>query len=56
MAAPTNKEQRHDVLLDQCFFLLDEKRHAALLRSLSEPPRPSVQLRKLLAGNAPWEK
>lgn len=45
-----------DVLLDQRFFLLDEKRHAALLKSLSEPPRPSAQLRKLLAGKSPWEK
>lgn len=45
-----------DVLLDQRFFLLDEKRHAALLRSLSEPPRPTAQLRKLLASKSPWEK
>jgi len=45
-----------DVLLDQRFFLLDEKRHAALMKSLSEPPRPPAALRKLLAGKSPWEK
>jgi len=56
MAAPTDKERRHDILLDQRFFVLDEKRHAALLKTLSEPPRPTAQLRKLLARNAPWEK
>ena len=45
-----------DVLLDQRFFMLDEKRHAALLKSLSEPPRPTAALRKLLAGKSQWEK
>lgn len=45
-----------DVLLDQRFFMLDEKRHAALSKSLSEPPRPTAALRKLLASKSPWEK
>jgi uncharacterized protein (DUF1778 family) len=45
-----------DVLLDQRFFMLDEKRHAALMKSLAEPPKPTPALRKLLAGKSPWEK
>lgn len=45
-----------DVLLDQRFFRLDEKRHAAVLKNLSEPPRPTAALRKLLAHKSPWEK
>mgnify|MGYP003578655165 CR=1 FL=1 len=45
-----------DVLLDRRFFTLDEKRYTAIFESLSEPPKPSAQLRKLLAGKSPWEK
>lgn len=45
-----------DVLLDQRFFLLDEELHADLLESLSEPRKPSAQLRKLLASESPWER
>ena len=45
-----------DVLLDQRIFGLDEKSHAALLKSLSEPPKPAAKLRKLLASKSPWEK
>ena len=44
-----------DVLLDQRFFMLDEKRYAALLKSLGEPPKPPAALRKLLASKSPWE-
>ena len=45
-----------DVLLDQRLFLLDEERYAALLDTLGKPPRPTPELRKLLAARAPWEK
>ena len=45
-----------DVLLDQRFFMLDEKHYAAFLERLSEPSRPTTQLRKLLASKFPWEK
>ena len=54
MPAPTAKEQGHQ--LSQRFFLLDERRYADLLKSLREPPRPTAQLRKLLADRSPWEK
>jgi uncharacterized protein (DUF1778 family) len=50
------RKSAEDVLLDQRFFMLDEKRHAALLKSLSEPARPTAALRKLLASKSPWEK
>ena len=45
-----------DVLLDQRLFLLDDERYAALLDSLGKPPRPTAELRKLLAARSPWEK
>lgn len=50
------RKAAEDVLLDQRFFMLDEKRHAALAKSLSEPARPTAALRKLLASKSPWEK
>ena len=50
------RKHAEDVLLDQRFFMLDEKRHAVLMKSLGEPPRPVAALRKLLAGKSPWEK
>jgi len=45
-----------DVLLDQRFFMLDEERYTALLNILSEPPKPTTELKKLLASKSPWEK
>jgi uncharacterized protein (DUF1778 family) len=45
-----------DVLLNQRSFMLDETRHAALVKCLNEPPEPTDQLRKLLASKSPWEE
>jgi uncharacterized protein (DUF1778 family) len=45
-----------DILLDQRIFGLDEKSHAALLMSLTEPPKPAAQLQKLLASKSRWER
>jgi uncharacterized protein (DUF1778 family) len=45
-----------EVLLDQRSFRLDKTRHAALVKILSEPRRPTAALRKLLADTSPWEK
>jgi uncharacterized protein (DUF1778 family) len=45
-----------DVPMDQRFFMLNEKQYAAVLESLSDPSKPTAQLRKLLAGKSPWEK
>ena len=45
-----------DVLLDQRFFTLDEGRYEAFLNILREPPKPTAELKKLLATKSPWEK
>jgi len=43
------------VLLDQCFFQLDESAFDRVAELLDNPPAPSPALRKLLATPAPWE-
>ena len=43
------------VLLDQCFFQLDEFAFDRMVEILDNPPAPSAALRRLLATPAPWE-
>jgi len=43
------------VLLDQCFFQLDEASFNRVVELLDNPPEPSGVLRRLLATPAPWE-
>jgi uncharacterized protein (DUF1778 family) len=45
-----------DVLLDQKLFVLDAAQYDKFLRLLDEPPKPSNELKKLLAAKAPWER
>jgi uncharacterized protein (DUF1778 family) len=35
---------------------LDETQYQGFLDLLDEPPKPTDELRKLLAAKAPWEK
>ncbi len=44
-----------DVLMDQTLFVLDERKYAAFMRILDNPPPPNAKLRALLADKAPWE-
>jgi uncharacterized protein (DUF1778 family) len=50
------RRQAEDVLLDQRFFALDEKRYQAFANILNEPPMPNEELKKLMSGKTPWEK
>ncbi len=50
------RRQAEDVLLDQKFFELDEKRYRAFVNILDEPPMPNDELRKLMGRKAPWQK
>ena len=44
------------VLLDQRFFLLDEKAYKRFSVALDKPPSDNPKLRRLLASKAPWER
>lgn len=45
-----------DVLLDQTFFMLDEKNFTKLQSMLDAPPAPNERLRRLLTEKAPWDQ
>jgi uncharacterized protein (DUF1778 family) len=44
-----------DVLLDQSLFLVSDEKFASFLSILDAPPKPTQELRTLLATKAPWE-
>jgi uncharacterized protein (DUF1778 family) len=44
------------VLLDQRFFLLDQKAFKRFTDALDRPPSENPRLRRLLAVKAPWER
>jgi uncharacterized protein (DUF1778 family) len=44
-----------DVLLDQRVFKLNAEDSAAFAEALARPPKPTEELKKLLATKAPWE-
>lgn len=50
------RSRAEDVLLDQRLFVLDKDRHAAFLKLLDQPAKPTQALKKLLSAKAPWEK
>ncbi len=43
------------VLLDQRFFLLDERTYQRFTAALDEAPAENPRLRRLLVSKAPWE-
>ena len=43
------------VLLDQRYFMLDEKEFKKFSAALDKPPAENPRLRKLLLSKAPWE-
>ena len=45
-----------EVLLDQRFFLLDEKAYKRFTAALDRPPAENHRLRRLLLAKAPWEE
>ena len=44
------------VLLDQRFFLLDEKAYKRFIAALDKPPAENSRLRRLLMTKAAWEE
>jgi len=44
------------VLLDQRFFLLDEKAYQRFTTALDKPPAENKRLRRLLVTKAAWEE
>jgi uncharacterized protein (DUF1778 family) len=44
------------VLLDQRFFMLDEKAFRQFTSALDKAPADNPRLRRLLATKAPWER
>jgi uncharacterized protein (DUF1778 family) len=50
-----SRRAAEDVLIEQCFFSLDEKQSDVLARIFDKPPLPNAALRKLMATKAPWE-
>jgi uncharacterized protein (DUF1778 family) len=49
-------QQATDVLLDQRLFELGDKQWIAFKRALDNPPLPNVELKKLMAKKAPWDR
>ncbi len=47
--------EAQDVILDQVFFLLDEKEFAWFQNLVENPPPPNDNLRRLMAKRAVWE-
>jgi len=45
-----------DVLLDQRLFLLDEKKYAAFIRALDNPPPAGPKLKALMKRQPLWRK
>ena len=44
------------VLLDRCFFMLDEKAFKRFSKALDKSPADRPRLRRLLSTKAPWER
>ena len=48
-------QKAQDVLLDQCFFVLDETKFKEFSALLDAPPTAHKELLKLLASKSPWD-
>jgi uncharacterized protein (DUF1778 family) len=49
------RREAEAVLLDRCFFALDDKSFAAFSKALDRPPADNPRLRRLLRTTAAWE-
>ncbi|MGE3993787.1 DUF1778 domain-containing protein [Pseudorhodoplanes sp.] len=49
------RREAESVLLDRCYFTLDEKAFAAFAAALDRPPADNPRLRRLLRTPAPWD-
>ncbi|MEG3968144.1 DUF1778 domain-containing protein [Microcoleus sp. T2B6] len=48
-------QKAQDVILDRCFFGLDELKFKQFLALLDAPPRPNQKLNALLKTKSPWD-
>ena len=48
-------QKAQDVLLDRCFFDVDEQRFQQFLAHLDAPVMPNQNLQQLLTAKAPWD-
>ena len=48
-------QKAQDVILDRCFFGLDELKFQQFLALLDAPPTPNQQLNALLKTKSPWD-
>ena len=48
-------QKAQDVLLDRCFFGLDEIKFKQFLALLDAPPTPNQKLNSLLKTKSPWD-
>jgi uncharacterized protein (DUF1778 family) len=48
-------QKAQDVILDRCFFGLDELKFKQFLALLDAPPTPNQQLNVLLKTKSPWD-
>jgi uncharacterized protein (DUF1778 family) len=48
-------QKAQDVLLDRCFFGLDELKFKQFLALLDAPPTPNQKLNALLKTKSPWD-
>jgi uncharacterized protein (DUF1778 family) len=48
-------QKAQDVLLNRCFFGLDELKFKQFLALLDAPPTPNQQLNALLKTKSPWD-
>lgn len=48
-------QKARDVILDRCFFGLDELKFKQFLALLDAPPTPNSQLKTLLKTKSPWD-
>jgi uncharacterized protein (DUF1778 family) len=49
------RREAESVLVDRCYFALDDKAFAAFSAALDRPPADNPRLRKLLRTAAPWD-
>jgi len=48
--------EAESVLLDRCYFYLDDEQFRRFTAMLDAPPKSNPRLARLLARKAPWEK
>lgn len=48
-------KEAENILLDRCYFALDQKKFDQFSKALDSPPQDNPRLQKMLTTPAPWE-